>query len=187
MRRAIAATASQRNIQRSLQPSATLSALQAKEDLKNHAPVGREEPEYDIPAGWDPGSSGAHVAHGRPSRRLFGTTLAESWTNPVVEDIEDGQSFTVMSSAPHMEYLLRDIPRHSIPKRTPGPMSWWSFRDGGAFISHWSIAFAATHPGTMKSDFVMQALAHGLENKIETNLLSGLQRSFRPVDIFFSK
>lgn len=185
LRQALLNTSSQANVQEGLRPATALSAAQAKESLARHAPVGKREPDYTIP-GYG-GSIRAKVSHGRPSIRLFGMTLAEGWAEPTINDIDDGQEFVITSIAPHMRFLVQGTPAHSIPKQTPGPMSFWSFRENAPFISHWFLAFAANHPGMAKSNFIQVALASGLEQTIGQNLLSGLKRVARPITDFFNR
>ena len=170
------------NVKDSLRGPATVAALKANDSLAKHAPVGKVEPDYYI----EQFGRKNKVSHGRPSIRLFGTTLAKAWNSPRIEDDGDGVLFSITSSAPHMAFIMDGTKGHDIPKRTPGPMSFYSFANGRPFTSFWFKSFVAEHPGTEKSNFVEEALNSGLESDIGDQLLNGLRISFRPLDKYFA-
>lgn len=184
LRKALQRMASPANVRQSLRGPATVAGLRATEQIKKNTPVGRVEPSYPIVR---PSGSRVIISHGRPSLRLFGVTLANAWNAPQVNDDGDSVTFTVTSSAPHMKFLIDGTPGHDIPKRTPGPMSFWSFAHGGAFISKWDEPFIARHPGIMPSGMVKTSLMNGLEKDINQQQAIGLKNTAKPLNEFFTK
>jgi hypothetical protein len=182
LREALIMLGSQPNIRSSLRPIAEAAGQRALAELRQAAPVGREEPVYEIPR---PGGENFIVSHGRPSIRLFGSTLIDNWGAPEVEAIEGGMKFTILSNAPHMGILLDGSPEHTIPKRPGQPISFFCYTLNMPVIFGWWQSYSIQHPGQKKSDFVQTALDQGLEEEIKMLGVRGLQEVKKPLTQFF--
>ena len=176
--------ASPGHIQTALRPIAERSGYIATQMIRDEAPVGTEEPGYTVTK-----RSGLtySVNHGRPSVRMGLGVLSDQWAEPEIDYIEGGVSFTVMSTAPHIGILLEGSPPHDIPKKTPGPMSFWSFREGEPVVFGWNYPFIIGHPGFPPRDFVEKAERAGMEQSILSQLDPGLLNIVKPLTDFYNR
>ena len=176
--------ASPGHIQTALRPIAERSGDIATAELKKNAPDGSRwtEPDYTVTR-----RSGTTftTSHGRPSIRLKLGILADQWGEPDIENIEGGVSFTVMSAAPQMDWLLRDLEPYTISKQVPGPMSFYSFTRGIQFTTRWNFPYTIDRKARQHSNFVEDTLERGLENQIASQLDPGLSNIVKPLQDFY--
>jgi len=117
--------------------------------LKQQAPVGQVEPDYDY---YDRRLNAIRIAsHGRPSIRQHGMTLASGWSDPQVDGTPEGVTVTINSAAPHMRILLDGSPGHTIP--FSGSVSFWWYKMGREWLSS-----EIHHPGFKALTFVRDTI-----------------------------
>lgn len=104
--------------------------------FRTNSPVGKVEPDYTSKNGQ------RIISHGRPSMRLFGTTLAQSWGEPDIEDVIGGVSISIKNTAPHAEFLNKGTIGHTIPIDSDKVVSFWWDRRQRPVIFH-----EVHHPG----------------------------------------
>lgn len=182
LKRALSCMASPAFIHSQIRPIAEVAGYQATSALRDNAPVGKVEPDYTITRR---DGSTFTVSHGRPSARLGLGVLSDQWSEPELENMENGVSFTAISTAPHMKFILEGTRGHDIPKRVPGPMSFWWHKQGDYVTTPWNLPQSFHKDPQRPSDFVEQTLARGLENDIATHLDSGIHAILKPLKEFY--
>lgn len=121
----------------------------------------------------------------RPSLRQHGVTLETGWLDPdidrIVENGNPGASFSIKTRAPHLKWIVDDMPSHSIPRSGHTPLSFWWFQYGyPAFFTR------ITHPGTKKNDFPQEVMENSVPI-IKDALVSGVRNILKPLRTFLSR
>ena len=170
------------HVQQSLRPVAETAGQRSLAELRQAAPVGKLEPNYE--AVRSDGSTYT-ISHGRPSLRLHGSSLASNWGAPEIQTQDNGVSFTILSNAPHMGLLLAGSPAHPIQKQSEQPLSFYSFSQNTPIIYGLFTEATINHPGFSPSTFVEDTLARGLRNETRQLLTRGVDNIRKPLTQFF--
>lgn len=112
--------------------------------FRTNSPVGKTEPDYYTgnPQSASTGLGRNVVSHGRPSMRLFGTTLEQGWGEPDIQDVIGGVSVSIKNAAPHAAFLNKGTIGHTIPISSTRLVSFWWERRQRPVIFH-----EVHHPG----------------------------------------
>lgn len=96
---------------RILAQAASESGRKLQAMYQQNAPEGSRwtEPNYESPQGFS-------IVHGRPSQRIFGSTLASSWGQDVeLSNLQDGVRVTIGTMTDQIKYLYYGAVGHTIP------------------------------------------------------------------------
>ncbi len=182
LRAALKKMATPGHIHTAVRPAAEMAGFTATSMLRDNAPVGHNEPDYTVTRR---DGTTFTVSHGRPSARLNLGTLSDQWGEPDLENLENGVSFTAISTAPHMKFILEGTRQHDIPKKVPGPMSFWWEKQGDYVTTPWNLLQSFHKDPQKPSDFVERTLAGSLTNEIATQLDTGISNILTPLRNFY--
>lgn len=183
LKAALAKMATPGHIHSAVRPAAEMAGFTTTSMLRDNAPVGHNEPDYTVTRR---DGTTFTVSHGRPSARLNLGTLSDQWGEPDLENLDNGVSFTAISTAFHMKFILEGTEEHDIPKKVPGPMSFWWAKQGDYVTTPWNLPQSFTKKTQPPSNFVEKTLDGGLINEIATQLDTGIQNILEPLKRFYA-
>lgn len=151
--------------------------------LRKNQPVGESEPSYTT-------KKGRTISHGRPSHRLFGagSDIGSSWLDPEVAVTADGGETVIVSTAPHIKYVMDKTKSHPIsgPRGLSfwwgAPLRWNPVPAPGPGPRYYS---QISHPGTIADPFVDKSIEDSRPENLE-ELRTRMREAWQPVRSFLS-
>lgn len=144
--------------------------------LRRNQPVGETEPSYQT-------RKGRTISHGRPSHRLFGagSDIGSSWLDPEVTATGVGGEVVVVSTAPHIKYVIDGTEKHGykIPTQPTG-VSFFHLKSGRPIYAN-----QITHPGTAGNPFVDKSIEDSRPQNLE-DVRAHMREVWQPLRSFLS-
>jgi hypothetical protein len=159
------------------EPIAQDAGYQLLRMFKVAAPVGEVEQDYTIQRSTGP----LNISHGRPSLRIWGKTLADSWENPRVQPIFSGAKVQIGTSTGLAGLLLSGSPKHDMPTQGGPFMSFWWTKMGRP-----AIYSTISHPGFPPRSWTEREYLFRGQTMMIGFLNKGFRQILQPIKDFFS-